>query len=146
MLTGQYNHTVDSKGRVFIPAKFRTDLGQHVTISIIFGKYICVYADSEWEKFIEKLDAFCAEGKLSEKNFRLIMSSAQNVEVDSQGRIIVGENQRNHAGILKDVTFIGMRNHAELWSSEVFEAEEKISEAELEEFKQISATLHLGLG
>ena len=89
---------------------------------------------------------FCAEGKLSEKNFRLIMSSAQNVEVDSQGRIIISENQRNHAGILKDVTFIGMRNHAELWSSEVFEAEEKISEAELEEFKQLSATLHLGLG
>ena len=55
MLTGQYNHTVDSKGRVFIPAKFRADLGQQVTVSIIFGKYICVYADSEWEKFIEKL-------------------------------------------------------------------------------------------
>lgn len=146
MLTGKYNHTVDSKGRVFIPAKFRADLGQQVTVSIIFGKYICVYADSEWEKFIEKLDVFCAEGKLSEKNFRLIMSSAQNVEVDSQGRIIIGEKQRNHAGILKDVTFIGMRNHAELWSSEVFEAEEQISEAELEEFKQLSGALHLGLG
>ena len=52
MLTGQYNHTVDSKGRVFIPAKFRTDLGQHVTVTTIFGDYICIYADEEWAKAV----------------------------------------------------------------------------------------------
>ena len=145
MLTGQYNHTVDSKGRVFIPAKFRTDLGQHVTISTIFGKYICVYSDEEWAAFIEKLDTMCSEGKFNEKKLRLTMKSAQSAEVDSQGRIILSEKQRVAAGIIKDVTFIGMRNHAELWSDEKLAAEE-ISEEELAEFKQLSETLHLGLG
>ena len=145
MLTGQYNHTVDSKGRVFIPAKFRTDLGQHVTVTTIFGDYICIYADEEWAKFIEKLDITCAEGKIDEDKYRLIMGSAQSAEVDSQGRIIISEKQRNKAHIIKDVTFIGMRNHAELWSDEKLEATE-ISEEELKKFKQLSKTLHLGLG
>ena len=145
MLTGEYKHTIDAKGRVFVPAKFRADLGQNVTISTIFGDYIGLYSDEEWTKHIEKLDALCAEGVMTEKMLRAVMRSAKSVEVDSQGRIIICETQREAVNLTKDVTFIGMKNHVEIWSDERLAAED-VGEDEIQDFKHLSRKLHLGLG
>ena len=145
MLTGEYQHTLDSKGRVFIPAKFRTDLGENVTVTTLFGKFIGLYSDEEWLKQIEKYDDFCTQGVISEKRFRLIMQSAMRLEVDSQGRICIGEKQRSLAGLEKNVTFIGMRNHVEIWSDEKLAAQTE-NEEEMMDFEELSSKLHLGLG
>jgi len=145
MLTGEYQHTVDSKGRVFIPAKFRTDLGQNVTIAVVFGDYIMIYSDEEWIKYIEKLDALRLEGRFPEEWFREVMRSAQSLEVDSQGRIVIAEKLRKAAGLDKDVTFIGMRNHAEIWSDEKLGISDS-SKSDISELRKLNKELHLGLG
>ena len=145
MLTGEYKHTLDSKGRVFVPARFRADLGQNVTITTIFGEYVGLYSDEEWTKQIEKLDELCSQGIITERMLRAVMQSALSVEVDSQGRISICENQRNAAELIKDVTFIGMRNHVEIWGDEKLAAQ-NVSEEELQDFKALSRKLHLGLG
>lgn len=145
MLTGEYKHTLDSKGRVFIPAKFRADLGQNVTVTTIFGDYIGLYSDEEWTKQIEKYDNLCYEGIITEEQFRAVMQSALSLEVDSQGRICICEKQRVLAKLEKDVTFIGMRNHIEIWSDEKLAAQTAGEEA-IKDFKELSKKLHLGLG
>ncbi len=145
MLTGEYQHTLDSKGRVFVPAKFRADLGQNVTVTTLFGKFIGLYSDEEWLKQIEKYDDLCSQGIISEARFRLIMQSAMRLEVDSQGRICICEKQRVLAGLEKNVTFIGMRNHVEIWSDEKLAAQTE-NEEEMLSFQELSSKLHLGLG
>lgn len=145
MLTGEYKHTLDAKGRIFIPAKFRADLGQSVTVAKTFGDYLVLYSDEEWNKYIEKLDDLCAEGVISEKMLRAIMRSAMSSEVDSQGRISICEVHRNKAQLEKDVTFIGMKNFVEIWSDKLID-EDDVSDDEIQDFKALSRKLHLGLG
>ena len=97
MLTGEFRHTLDAKGRVFVPAKFRADLGQNLVVAKTFGKFLVMYSESEWENFMEKLDALGDDGETGNMK-RYIMKNAMPTEVDNQGRISISADHRDFAG------------------------------------------------
>ncbi|MBQ9940634.1 MAG: division/cell wall cluster transcriptional repressor MraZ [Clostridia bacterium] len=119
MLLGEYSHTIDAKGRLFVPARYREELGESFIIAKYANGCIAVYSRSVWEKFVEKLLSYPDIKSLSTK--RIIFSSAQEVEPDQQGRILVGAKLRSFAKLEKEVTIIGMSDHAEIWATDVFE-------------------------
>ena len=120
VLTGQYCHTVDSKGRVFVPAKFRSDLQGDLVIVKGLDDCIVLYNEEQWNAFIKKLEAY---GEIQMKKIkRFILASAFNTELDSQGRIVISQALRDHAKIEKDIAFIGLNNCVEIWRPDIFNA------------------------
>lgn len=118
MLTGQYSHTVDAKGRVFVPAKFRSDLQGDLVIVKGLDECIVLYNEEQWNAFIKKLETY---GEMQMKMIkRFILASAFNTELDSQGRIVISQDLRNHAKIEKDITFVGLNNCVEIWRPDTF--------------------------
>lgn len=119
MLLGEYSHTIDAKGRLFIPSRYREELGESFVIAKYADNCIAVYSRPVWERFVEKLLSYPDIKSLSTK--RVIFSSAQEVEPDQQGRILIGVKLRAFAKLEKEVTIIGMSDHAEIWATDVFE-------------------------
>ena len=110
-MTGQYQHSIDAKGRVFIPAKLREELGE-------------TYSDASWAKFTEKFESL---PYTKTKAMRPLFANAAKCEPDSQGRILLPQKLRAYAGLDKDVVIIGVSNRAEIWNAErwaALEAEE----------------------
>ncbi len=142
MLTGEFKHTLDAKGRVFVPAKFRADLGEHVVVARTFGKFLVMYSEEEWINFMEKLDELAETEDIGDMK-RYIMKHAMPTDVDAQGRISISNEERAFAGLEKEISFIGMRKYVEIWSSE--EADNDASDYDIEKFKSQSKKMHLGL-
>ncbi len=125
MLYGGYDHTIDKKGRVFIPAKFREDLGEtFIVCRGITGKQcLCIYPFSEWEKLVEKLSSLPTSKSSGIKRF--IFDGSFNVEFDAQGRIVIPPTLREYAALGSEAHLIGMDSYIELWSSELWMNETK---------------------
>ena len=133
LLTGQYQHTIDSKGRVFVPAKFRSDLQGDLVIVKGLDSCIVLYNEEQWNAFIKKLETY---GEMQMKRIkRFILASAFNTELDSQGRIVIPEDLRKHAGIEKEIAFIGLNNCVEIWRPDRFS--EINDESDVEEMKEM---------
>ena len=113
MLTGEFKHTLDAKGRVFVPAKFRADLGQAVVIAKTFSKFLVMYSEEEWINFMEKLDTLGETEDISDMK-RYIMKNAMPTDVDTQGRISISAEHRAFANLVKEISFIGMRKYVEI--------------------------------
>ncbi len=114
MFLGEYEHTIDAKGRVAVPAKFRGQLDRGAVLSKGMGKCLSVYTMARWE---EKSTAL-AESKIDEdlRDFeRRIYPSASEVELDGQGRMIIPAKLRAYAGLTTEVTIAGVRDHIEIW-------------------------------
>ncbi len=125
---GEYAHTIDAKGRIFLPAKFRHELGETVHLSWGVNKCICIFSEDEWEKFIESL-------RVNQKGDikRIITSTSAETDVDSQGRILIPSEMRLRAGLNKTATVIGVGEKAEIWNPESFkEYKNRISAEEIE--------------
>ena len=140
MLTGEFRHTLDAKGRVFVPAKFRADLGQNLVVAKTFGKFLVMYSESEWENFMERLDALGDDGETGNMK-RYIMKNAMPTEVDNQGRISISADHRDFAGLKKEISFIGMRKYVEIWGSDT--ADEETGTYDIEKFKSLAKGLGL---
>ncbi|MBO5869226.1 MAG: division/cell wall cluster transcriptional repressor MraZ, partial [Clostridia bacterium] len=109
MFYGEYKHTVDSKGRLFIPAKFRDKLGDEFILSRGFDKCIRVYPISEWEKFTAKLQELPAA---KERHvLRFFYSGADEGSLDAQGRVTLNQAMRNFANLEKEVVIAGGCSH-----------------------------------
>lgn len=119
MLISEYNHTVDAKGRLFIPSKWREDLGS--TFVITRGQKGCLFGMSltEWEKLAAKLALLPLTDEKAQRLHRMLSRWATDCEVDKQGRILVSQKLREFASITSEATLVGMTNHIEIWSSEV---------------------------
>ena len=88
MFMGEYNHTIDAKGRLIVPAKFREELGDMFVITKGLDGCLCVYANDEWSAFEEKLRSLPFTNKNARKMTRFFMAGATSCEVDKQGRIL----------------------------------------------------------
>ena len=123
MLFGGYDHNIDKKGRVFIPAKLREELGEEFYICrSIFGKRcLCVYSQSEWDKLVEQISTLPNTKSSAVKRF--LYDGAFNVEFDTQGRILVPTPLREYAGFDSEVHIIGMDTNLEIWDSKAWEEE-----------------------
>ena len=128
MLNGEYKHSIDGKGRLFIPVKFRSELGDTLIACKGFDECVSVYSEYEWKKFTEALDStsLITDAYLR----RYFYAGVKELSVDSQGRTVLPLDLRQKAKLDKDVTIIGMKDHFEIWDNELLEA--KLSEIDPE--------------
>ncbi len=113
MFVGTFNHNIDAKGRVFIPAKLRQELGQRFYICRgLECRCIRAYSEAEWHKMLTKLRDNTAGDNIAR---RRVSASSIDVEMDSQGRIMITELLRNYAGLTDKVCIVGMLDWVEFW-------------------------------
>ncbi len=117
---GRYNNSIDSKGRVVIPAKFREKLGDAFVICGGFDRCLFVYSMSDFEQFSETLMNLPRNDEKARKFRQFFLTTAAEVEPDKQGRILVGDDLIRFAEIQKDVVIVGNGEHIEIWSKERF--------------------------
>ncbi|MDR3322214.1 MAG: division/cell wall cluster transcriptional repressor MraZ [Synergistaceae bacterium] len=114
-LYGSYAHKLDSKSRVVLPARYRDELGQSVMATIGIEKCIFAYPMLQWEALQERLSAM-RTGSTNERKLRMIiMTSAQELEVDSAGRILLPQKLRDYANINQEVSINGTGDRLEIW-------------------------------
>jgi len=119
---GSYTNTLDSKGRVFVPATFREDLGESFILTRgAEEKSVYIYSNEEWENFLGKLKNMKVSKGDNRKVIRYFCKNAVSCTPDSQGRIVIPQNLREKAGLIKNVLFIGTGNRVEVWEDEVYE-------------------------
>lgn len=141
VLIGSHNHTVDNKGRLFIPAKWRDDLGTTFIVTKGFGKCLFGMSLPEWEKLSAKLAALPLTDKQSQQLVRYLSSWATDCELDKQGRILLPAKLRSFAQLDKDTTLIGVTNLIEIWNAELWEAMDAEIEAEYDEMMASMANM-----
>ena len=120
MFMGTYNHSLDTKGRIIVPAKFRETLGDSFVISPGLDGCLFAYPKEEWEKFAEQL-AVLPGNKDARRLQRHFMGGADTCEVDKQGRTLIPAKLREVAGLEKDVVLVGVMQKIEIWSKEKWE-------------------------
>lgn len=116
MFMGEYNHTVDTKGRLIIPSKFREELGEEFVVTKGLDGCLFVFPEHEWNTFEEKLKSLPLTNKSARQFSRFFVAGAAPCEVDKQGRILLPGTLREFAGLEKDVVLTGMLNRIEIWS------------------------------
>ncbi len=114
---GTYEHSLDAKGRVIFPAKYRDDLGASFVVTLGLDGCLFAYPMEEWEKFIDKLRELPGT-KEARKLQRYFLAGAAPCDVDKQGRVLIPAHLREKAGLTKDVLFVGVLSKIEIWSKE----------------------------
>lgn len=112
-LVGNHTHTLDTKNRVFFPAKFREELGSPIVITINPDKCLTAYSVAEWDNFVETLSSH-SKSRTKELK-RVYCGAAQKVVPDGQGRVMVDKTLLGFAGITDSITFIGCGDCVEMW-------------------------------
>lgn len=116
MFMGEYNHTIDAKGRLIIPVKFRESLGDEFVITKGLDGCLFVYTDEEWQNFENKLRTLPLTNKNARQFTRFFLAGAAACEVDKQGRILIPQVLREFASLEKEVVLVGVANRVEIWS------------------------------
>lgn len=120
VLIGEYEHTLDPKGRMIFPAKLREELGESFVLTRGLDGCLFVYSILEWKLLEEKVRSLPMSKTRDLQRF--LFASAVQVEPDKQGRILIPQNLRRHAGLQKDAVVIGASVRAEIWDREKWEA------------------------
>jgi MraZ protein len=120
MFIGEYQHSIDEKGRVSLPVKFRAKLASGCVVTRGIDKCLWIYSLDEWEKLAEKISQLPITQKDSRNFSRLILAGAVDLSIDKLGRINLPSYLKEYAGINKKVTITGMYNRIELWPEEAW--------------------------
>ena len=121
MFMGEYDHTADAKGRLFVPSKFRDELGKQFVVTKGIDGCLFAYGEEEWNRVVEGIKSLSLTDQNGRLFTRFFFSGAAEVEADGQGRILLPANLREYAEITKDVVSIGVGNRVEIWSKERYE-------------------------
>ena len=121
MLIGEYEHSLDVKGRIIMPAKFRDDIGDKFIVTKGLDGCLFAFSKEEWTKFEEKLSILPISNKDARAFTRYFVAGAIDCELDKQGRFLISSNLREFAGFTKDVVIVGMNSRIEIWSKEKWE-------------------------
>ena len=120
MLIGKFKNTIDANGRIIFPANFRKDMGENIVLAkSLFDKCLCAYSEEEWKRLSESLKSF-PEAKVRQVKSWLF-GSACLLSPDKQGRVFISNELIEHAGLDKEVIFVGMNSKVELWNSENYD-------------------------
>ena len=122
MFMGEFSHTIDSKGRLIIPAKFREELGEQCVITRGFDNCLAVYTQESWNHISSALATQSTTKTQIRALQRFYFGSAAELDFDKQGRVLVPGSLRKHAELEKDVVLVGANNHIEIWSRKKWEA------------------------
>ena len=140
MFTGEFEHSVDSKNRIFVPAKFREELGEtFMVVRDIRRPILKMYSLEAWQEYLVPIRA--QERKISEKTMRYLHRNAAQVSPDSQGRIVLSASLLAYAEIKKEAMVVGCSDYCEIWALDKY-----VAEIESEDIDEIRAELErLGL-
>ena len=120
MLMGEYEYSIDAKGRLNFPPRFREEMGETFVVTRWLDNCLVAFP---MEEFAQVAEAFAQKGMAKSRDIqRFLFSAAEEVTPDKQGRILLPAVLRRHAGLTKEVTIIGNRNHAEIWATEAWVA------------------------
>jgi len=136
MLIGEYEHSLDAKGRLIMPAKLREDIGEKFIITKGLDGCLFGFSQNEWTNFEEKLKTLPLTNKNARDFVRFFLSGAIECEIDKQGRFLITSNLRQYANLEKDAVIIGIGTRIEIWNKEkwnTYNSEENISADEIAE-------------
>lgn len=120
MFMGEYRHTIDEKGRIIIPAKFREELGHSFVVTRGLDNCLFVYPAPEWSQLEQKLKTLPFTRSDARAFTRFFFSGATEVELDKQGRVNVPGNLRQYAKLEKECVVLGVSNRVEIWSKRIW--------------------------
>jgi len=136
MFLGRFDHVVDEKGRLAIPARFRSDVGEGMVITRGTDRCLYIFPLTTWQGIAARLDAL-PMGDANARNLRrAAFSAAEPAELDKQGRVMLSERLRTYAGLTSSVAVVGMNSYVEIWDSAAWEA----LEAQVEEQGEVIAS------
>ena len=121
MFMGEYSHSIDTKGRLIIPAKFREQLGGSFVVTKGLDGCLWVFDSDEWAEFSGKLRALPVANKEARKFTRFFLAGASEAETDKLGRILVPQVLRDYAKLEKETVLVGVGNRVEIWNSTAWE-------------------------
>lgn len=121
MFIGEYQHSIDAKGRIIVPSKFREELGYRLIMTKGLDNCLFLYSMEEWKKFEDKLVNLPIASKEARAFVRYFFSGAVECEIDKQGRLTIPPHLRDHARIGKELVTIGVMSRVEVWSRQEWE-------------------------
>ena len=136
MLIGEYEHSLDTKGRLILPAKIREDLGEKFIITKGLDGCLFGFSKNEWNNFEEKLKTLPLTNKNARDFVRFFLSGAIECEIDKQGRFLIAGNLREYAELEKEAVIIGVGTRIEIWNKDKWKAynsEENLSADQIAE-------------
>ncbi len=122
MLIGEYEHSLDAKGRLIMPAKLREDIGEKFIITKGLDGCLFGFSQNEWANFEEKLKTLPLTNKNARDFVRFFLSGAIECEIDKQGRFLIASNLREYGAMEKEVVIIGVGTRIEIWNKESWKA------------------------
>ena len=123
-MTGNFEHKVDAKGRLFIPSSLREELGEVFHVTISEEECLTAYSSESWDSFLEKVKAMPIR---KQPKMRPFFSNATKCELDSQGRFLLPQKMRDRVGLVKEATIVGVGTFVQIWNTETFK---RVDEAE----------------
>ena len=145
MFLGEYQHTIDIKGRVIIPARLREGLGDKFVVTKGLDGCLFAYPPQEWSNLEQKMRSLPFTKADARAFVRFFFAGAIECEVDKQGRVLIPANLREYARLEKDVVVIGVSSRVELWSRERWDDYNSESASSVEEIAEKMVDLDLGI-
>ena len=136
MLIGEFEHSLDAKGRLIMPAKLRDDIGENFVVTKGLDGCLFAFSISEWNNFEEKLKSLPLSNRNSREFTRFFLSGATECEIDKQGRFLIPLNLREAANLEKEAVIIGVGTRIEIWSKDKwikYSSDDNISVEEIAE-------------
>jgi MraZ protein len=121
VFTGEYRHTVDDKGRLAVPAKFRAQLDDGAVVSRWMDACLAIHTRAGWDALADKVSALPITDQASRLFQRFVFAGAGEVELDRQGRILVPAYLRESIGLTDTAVVVGSRDHAEIWAPDAWD-------------------------
>lgn len=138
MYMGESDHSLDSKGRLIIPSRFKDELGDKIIIAKSIDHCLCIYDLAAWDEFVSRLNKLPSISDNARRLRRFFIGGSADVEIDRQGRALIPAKLREYAEINKDIVLTGVGSYIELWSREVLDK----GEANTEDIKAIAEELY----
>ena len=132
MFMGEFSHSLDAKGRLIMPAKYREQLGETFVVTKGSDQCLFVYSMEEWQDIANRFREILRTGKEARQFARSFFAGAQEIEIDKQGRFILPANLKTHADLKKDVVLAGVLDRIEIWDKERWEANNADGEEDMD--------------
>lgn len=139
MLIGQYTHEIDPKKRLTLPAKWRKNLGKKVIVTTGLDDALFVYTEKGWEEIATKLSSVSFANKDSRDFNRIMLANAFDLDIDSQGRVLIPDELKKFAKLDKKVVLVGMYSRLEIWNEDAWK---KYSEKSQKEVDKLASKLN----
>ncbi|GEK27965.1 division/cell wall cluster transcriptional repressor MraZ [Furfurilactobacillus siliginis] len=136
MFIGEFQHNVDDKGRLIIPAKFRNQLGDKLMVTRGLDGCLFGYAENDWNELVEKTQALSLTKKDARAFARFLFAGATECEFDKQGRINIPTPLRDHAKLAKACVIVGVSDRFEIWDADKWQDYNAATEANIDEISE----------